>query len=376
MNASPTSLTIRDHFSSIKDPRVDRHKRHQLIDIFTIAICAIVSGSDNWVSVAEFGRAKIDWLRKFLELPNGIPSHDVFSDVFARICPNQFKECFLKWVQSVFEITEGQVIPIDGKTLRRSHDRSEGKAAIHVVSAWASANKIVLGQVKTAEKSNEITAIPELLRLLDIKGCIVTIDAMGCQTAIAAQIREQGGDYVLALKGNQSNLHEDIKSFFEDPALEKDDHFKINVEKATDKGHGRIEIRQCRCTSDISWLHDKDRWLGLKSICEVVSERTIDSEKSIEARYFIGSIDADAKLWANAVRSHWGIENELHWRLDVVFREDTSRVRKEHGPENLAVLRHMATNIISRDKATKGSYNTKRYRAALSDEYRLKLLTS
>jgi predicted transposase YbfD/YdcC len=276
-------------------------------------------------------------------------------------------------VQSVFEITGGQVIPIDGKTLRRSHDRSGGKTAIHMVSAWASANKIVLGQVKTEEKSNEITAIPELLRLLEIKGCIVTIDAMGCQTEIAAQIIRQGGDYVLALKGNQSTLHEDVKSFFEDAALEADPDIPLQREQTTDGDHGRVEIRRYRCSSDISWLDEKGRWECLRSICEVVSERHVGDDISREARYFIGSIPADPPLWAHAVRAHWGIENELHWRLDVVFREDDSRVRKGHGPENLAVLRHIASNLLSRDP-NKGSFKTKRYRAALSDEYRLKLL--
>ena len=373
MSASAPCATIRECFAPMKEPRLERNKKHLLIDILTIAICAVISGADDWVAVAEFGHSKMDWLRKYLELPNGIPSHDTFGEVFSRLCPRQFKECFLKWVQSVFEITGGQVIPIDGKTLRRSQDRSGGKTAIHMVSAWASANKIVLGQVKTEEKSNEITAIPELLRLLEIKGCIVTIDAMGCQTEIAAQIIRQGGDYVLALKGNQSTLHEDVKSFFEDAALEADPDISWQREQTTDGDHGRVEIRWYRCTSDISWLDEKGRWEGLRSICEVVSERHVGDDIRREARYFIGSIPADPKLWAHAVRAHWGIENELHWRLDVVFREDDSRVRKGHGPENLAVLRHIASNLLSRDP-NKGSFKTKRYRAALSDEYRLKLL--
>ena len=375
MSAQSPCDTIRECFSPIKEPRIDRNKKHLLIDILTIAICAVVSGADDWVAVAEFGRSKIDWLKMYLELPNGIPSHDTFSDVFSRICPKQFKECFLKWVQAVFEITDGQVIPIDGKTLRRSHDRSGGKAAIHMVSAWASTNKIVLGQVKTEEKSNEITAIPELLRLLEIKGCIVTIDAMGCQTEIAAQIIEQGGDYVLALKGNQSTLHEDVKSFFQDPKLHEDQDIPIHQEETTDGDHGRIEIRRYRCTSEIPWLDEKGRWKGLRSICEVESERHLADDVTCECRYFIASIPPDPKLWAHAVRGHWGIENELHWRLDVAFREDDCRVRKGHGPENFAVLRHIAVNLISREKSTKGSFKAKRYRAALSDQYRLKVLT-
>jgi len=352
---------------------MDRNKKHLLIDILTIAICAVVSGADDWVAVAEFGRSKAAWLEQYLALPNGIPSHDTFGDVFARICPKQFQACFLNWVQEVFELTGGQVIPIDGKTLRRSHDRSRGKAAIHVVSAWASANKIVLGQVKTEEKSNEITAIPELLRLLEIKGCLVTIDAMGCQTEIAAQIIDQGGDYILALKGNQGTLYEDVKSFFQDPKLQEDREMALYEEQTVDGDHGRIETRRYRCTSDIPWLDELGRWKGLQSICEVTSERQVADEVSSERRYFIASIPADPKRWTYGVRCHWGIENELHWRLDVTFREDDCRVRTGHGPENFAMLRHIAMNLISRE-TSKGSFKAKRYRAALSDDYRLKVL--
>jgi len=373
MNATPPCDTIRSCFSPIEDPRMDRNKKHLLIDILTIAICAVVSGADDWVAVAEFGRSKAAWLKQYLALPNGIPSHDTFGDVFARICPNQFKECFLHWVQEVFELTEGQVIAIDGKTLRRSYDRSDAKAAIHMVSAWAAANKIVLGQVKTEEKSNEITAIPELLRLLEINGCLITIDAMGCQTDIAAQIIDQGGDYILALKGNQGTLHEDVKSFFQDPKLHEDQDIALYEEQTVDGDHGRIEIRRYRCTADIPWLDELGRWEGLRSICEVASERHVADDVSSERRYFIASIPADPKRWTHGVRCHWGIENELHWRLDVTFREDDCRVRKGPGPDNFALLRHIAMNLISRE-TSKGSFKAKRYRAALSDEYRLKVL--
>lgn len=366
--------TICECFSPVDDPRIERNKKHLLLDIIAIAICAVVSGADDWVAVAEFGQNKIDWLRQFLALPHGIPSHDTFGKVFARICPNQFSQCFLDWVQQVFEVTDGQIIPIDGKTLRRSHDRSGGKAAIHMVSAWAAANQIVLGQVKTEEKSNEITAIPQLLRLLDIKGCIVTIDAMGCQTEIAAQIIDQQGDYVLALKGNQSSVHDAVIAFFQDPRLEQDPDFTLHHHQSTDGGHGRVEIRRYRCCSDIDWLDETGRWKDLQSICEVTSERHVGNEISQEIRYFIGSIKPDPKLWARAVRDHWGIENKLHWRLDVAFREDDSRVRKGHGPENFAVLRHLALNLITQETSTKASIKSKRYRAALSDEYRLKVL--
>jgi predicted transposase YbfD/YdcC len=361
----------------LKDPRIERNKRHTLIDILCVAICALVSGADNFTEIEEFGKAKIAWLREFLELPNGIPSHDTFGNVFARLCPTQFKECFLTWVRAVFEVTQGQVIAIDGKRLRRSHDRSRGKAAIHMVSAWACANRLVLGQVKTDEKSNEITAIPELLRILELKGCIVTIDAMGTQTAVADQIIAQEGDYVLALKGNQSSLHDEVKAFFADPELARDSDLTVHSHETTDGGeHGRVEIRRYRCTSDISWLDENGRWRGLQSICAVESERHIGDEIHREVRHFIGSIPADPKLWADTVRAHWAIENTLHWRLDVAFREDESRVRKGHADENLAILRHVALNLLTQEKSNKRGTQTKRRRAGWDDAYRLKVLTS
>lgn len=375
MDEPRPTRTLAECFRPLKDPRIERNKRHNLIDILSVAICALVSGADNFSEIEEFGKAKIPWLREFLELPNGIPSHDTFGNVFARLCPAQFKECFLTWVRAVFEVTQGQVIAIDGKQLRRSHDRSRGKAAIHMVSAWACANRLVLGQVKTAEKSNEITAIPELLRILELKGCIVTIDAMGTQTAIADQIIEQEGNYVLALKGNQSSLHDEVKAFFVDPELARDSDITVHSHATTDGGeHGRVEIRRYRCTSDISWLDEKRRWRGLQSICAVESERHSGDEIHREVRHFIGSIPADPKLWADAVRAHWGIENTLHWRLDVVFREDGSRVRKGHADENLAELRHIALNLLTHEKSNKRGTQTKRRRAGWDDAYRLKVL--
>ncbi len=366
--------SLSDCFGGLDDPRIERHKRHQLIDIVTIAICAISSGADNWVEIEEFGEAKIEWFRQFIELPNAIPSHDTFGNVFARLCPEQFKQCFLTWVRSVFEVTQGQLVAIDGKRLRRSHDQGRGKAAIHMVSAWACANRLVLGQVKTDEKSNEITAIPKLLRLLELKGCIVTIDAMGCQTAIAEQIIDQGGNYVLALKGNQSTLHDEVQALFADPQLPEDPDITVHTHETTDGGHGRVDIRRYRCTSDLAWLDPRGRWKGLLSVCAVESERHIGEEMSREVRHFIASIPADPKLWADATRGHWGIENKLHWRLDVAFREDESRVRKGHADENLAVLRHMALNLLTQEKSNKRGTQTKRRRAGWDDKYRLKVL--
>lgn len=359
---TPYPSTIQRCFGPLTDPRIERNKKHNLLDILVIAICAVVSGADNFVEIEEFGEAKFAWFQTFLVLPNGIPSHDTFADVFARLCPKQFKECFLTWVRSVFEATQGQVIAIDGKRVRRSHDHSRGKAAIHMVSAWACASRLVLGQVKTDEKSNEITAIPELLRLLALKGCIVTIDAMGTQTAIADQIISQEGDYVLALKGNQSSLHDEVRTFFADPELARDPDFTINTLQTTDGGeHGRVEIRTYRCTSNLAWLEDKGRWKGLQSICAVESERHIGDEITRELRYFIGSIPADAELWAHAVRAHWAIENSLHWRLDVAFREDESRVRAGHADDNLAVLRYLALNLLTHEKSKRhGTHATRR----------------
>lgn len=372
-----TPLSSLSHcFAALDDPRIERHKRHQLLDIVTIAICAIISGADTWVEIEEFGNAKLEWFRQFMELPNAIPSHDTFGNVFARLCPKQFQQCFLTWVRAVFEVTQGQLIAVDGKRVRRSHDRGRGKAAIHMVSAWACANRLVLGQMKTDEKSNEITAIPELLRLLELQGCIVTIDAMGCQTAIAEQIVAQGGDYVLALKGNQSCLHDDVQSFFADPQLPHDADITVSTHETTDGDHGRVEIRRYRCTSELAWLDETGRWAGLHSVCAVESERHIGDEVSREVGHFIGSIPADPKLWAAAARGHWGIENELHWKLDVAFREDESRIRKGHADQNFAVLRHMALNLLTQEKSLKRGTQTKRRRAGWDDKYRLKVLTS
>lgn len=362
-------------FGSMQDPRMERNKRHQLTDILVIAICAVISGADNWVEIEEFGNAKIDWLRRFLLLPNAIPSHDTFGNVFARLCPQQFQECFLTWVRSVFEVTQGQIISIDGKRVRRSHDRSRGKAAIHMVSAWARDNRLVLGQIKTDDKSNEITAIPELLRMLDLRGCIVTIDAMGCQTAIASQIIDQAGDYVLALKGNQSCLHDEVRAFFADPAIARDADIPVHTLETTDGGeHGRVDVRRYRCIDELDWLDPTNRWRGLASICAVESERHIGNEITKEVRHFIGSIPADPKLWADASRGHWGVENNLHWRLDVAFREDDSRVRKGHAAENFAVLRHIGLNLLTQETSIKRGTQTKRRRAGWDDAYRLKVL--
>ncbi len=367
--------SIGEHFAALPDPRVDRTKRHSLHDVLVIAICGVICGADDWVSIEQFGNDKKEWFRSFLSLPNGIPSHDTFGRIFAALNPKAFAECFTSWVSSLAELTDGEVVAIDGKTLRRSFDRASGKAAIHMVSAWATKNRMVLGQVKTDEKSNEITAIPRLLENLEIKGCIVTIDAMGCQKEIARKITAQKADYVFGLKGNQGVLHADVAAYFEE-ALKHDFENTIHdffEEKG--RGHGRTERRRIWCTNDLDWFAKRDHWQGLESIAMIESERTVGDKVSTERRYYISSLPGDnAKQVARAIRKHWGVENDLHWSLDVAFREDENRVRKDNGPENLAMLRHIAINLLKNEKTAKVGVKNKRLKAGWSEEYLLRVL--
>lgn len=365
---------IIEHFSSLTDPRILLKTRHKLIDIIVITLCAVLAGADEWTEIAEFGRIKEKWFRTFLELPFGIPSHDTFGRVFSMIRPEQFEKCFLDWVRAAFQTIAPQVIAIDGKTLRHSYDRSSNKAAIHMVSAWATENRLVLGQVKTEEKSNEITAIPELLRVLALKGCIVTIDAMGCQREIVKQIVEQGADYVISLKGNQGILHKEVELLLQSA---KENGFKDlshDTCETTDGEHGRIEIRRFTTTGEVDWFEDKSKWEKLTSFGMVESERQIGDKTTRDTRYYISSLPSDAKTFAQASRGHWGIENGLHWSLDIAFREDESRIRIGHAATNLGIIRHFALNLIKQDKSRKVGVKASRKRAGWDETYLHRLL--
>lgn len=363
-----TEKTFDSFFENIKDPR-HHNKRHKLLDIIFIAICAVVSGADTYEQIENFGKQRKRWLSKKLELPHGIPSHDTFGRIFEKIIPNEFQSSFMHWIESVAQLTKGQVIAIDGKTLRRSHDKTNDKKAIHMVSAWASENQVILGQLKTDEKSNEITAIPNLLKLLDISGCIITIDAMGTQKKIANTIIGKDADYILALKENQKTLCQDVSLFFEKMEEMKKQGFSFDEATDVDGGHGRIETRRTVVTSDIDWLQDRDNWANLKSIGMVESCREIDGESSHERRYYISSLGCSADTFGRAVRNHWGVENCVHWVLDIAFREDESRVRKGHSPENFAAIRHIALNLLRNNKTFKGSVKSKRLNAAMNVKY-------
>ncbi len=371
--------SIEAHFSGLEDPRIERQKLHKLLDIIVIAICGVICGADNWVDIEMFGNKKVDWLRQFLELPNGIPSHDTFGRVFGLLDALQFQDCFMEWVRAVNQITNGQVIAVDGKKLCGSLDNYLGKGAIYMVNAWASANQVALGQRQVNEKSNEITAIPELLAMLEIAGCIITIDAIGCQTEIAHQIVAAKADYVLAVKENQPHLSQDLTYLFE-LYLKADDpmFYFSDYQKTVDKDHGRIEIRQCwtlPAQAYLSSVRRLDEWENIRSLVMILSERRIGEQTTIQARYFISSLEPKASQVLAAVRSHWGVENQLHWILDVVFDEDHSRIRKDHAPQNFAVIRQIALNLLKQEKTAKGGIQAKRLQAAWDTDYLLKIIS-
>lgn len=365
------------HFKALEDPRIDRTKRYPLIEIIFLIISATISGCEGWKSIRDFGVLKLDWLKQYLPYENGVPVDDTIARLMRKLNTKQFANCFTDWIQAVTKATNGDIIAIDGKTLRGSFNSSDGKSAIHMVSAWSSVNGVVLGQEKTAEKSNEITAIPELLNSLAIKGCIVTIDAMGCQKNIAEQIVRQKGDYLLALKGNQGNLHEEVTSFL---TLAKSANFK-NVAhdfyEEIDAGHGRIEIRRAYVVDFKKYrkhMPEGIKWKKLTSVVMVETSRDGRDFKTFDTRFYISSCEPSAKPLLNASRKHWGIENSLHWTLDVTFREDESRIRKEAAPENYAIFRHIALNIIRRNTSIDASIKRKRHMAALNDDVRATLI--
>jgi len=367
--------TIATHFGDLVDERNNQGKRHLLLDVITIAICTIIAGGEGWTDMELFGQTKEAWFRSFLSLPHGIPSDDTFRRVFERIDPKKFQERFMNWVKVVEQLTGGQVIAIDGKTVKGT--RSSTQKALHILSAWASENKVVLGQLKTDEKSNEITAIPQLLDLLSISGCIVTIDAMGCQTEIAQKVIDEDGDYLLAVKKNQEHLYEDIEWLFKFATDMNYAEEGFDQAKTVDKGHGRLEVRQCWAINDPEWLayiRDRNRWPQLRGVVKVATKRDCDKRHKPEVRYYITSCAAPAERILAATRAHWGIENEVHWVLDVVFNEDGTCIQDVNSSQNLVVLRHIALNLLRQEKSSKLSLRAKRLKASWDEAYLRRIL--
>lgn len=401
-------LSLQEHFSNLPDPRHGPAQRHNLLDIMTIAICAVICGAETFVDMENFGKAKEAWLRQRLELVNGIPSHDTFNRVFALLSPEAFRTCFVNWMRAIrghlsdplvqeklkeqcgetmVASATKEVIALDGKTLRHSFDTATGQGCAHIVSAWSSEDNLTLGQIKVDEKSNEITAIPALLQLLDIAGCIVTIDAMGTQKDIARQIVEQQGDYVLCLKGNQPIMQQSVERFFTEEQANEFKGQSFEHRETLEKGHGRMERRRywwvnLHETTDhaVRWLDPKEEWAGLSSIGMVRREREINGEVHTETQYYISSLSEarcsdPAGAFSTSVRTHWGIENSVHWLLDVTFHEDDCRVRKNHAPENFAILRHIALNLLKQEKTGKGGIKARRLRTGWDEKYLARVLT-
>jgi predicted transposase YbfD/YdcC len=363
-------ITIADHFGKMEDPRVGWSIQHKLIDIITIAICAVICGADTWVDIETYGLAKLEWFKQFLELPNGIPSHDTFARVFARLNPEQFQQSFLSWIKSISNVTQGEVIAIDGKTLRHSYDRSQSQGAISMVSAWATNNRLVLGQVKVDKKSNEIKAIPELIKVLSLRGCIVTIDAIGCQKEIVKLIAQQEADYIITLKKNQGSLYKRVEALFSEALRSKYQGFIHSIERTSEESHSREETRYCVMLSNVqNQIDPEGKWQNLHSIGRADVMRTVKGKTKIETRYFISSLPNNAKLLAGSIRQHWGIENSLHWVLDVAFREDDSRIRKDNAPQNFAILRHIAHSLLQQNKSVKTGIKNKRLKAGWDNGY-------
>jgi predicted transposase YbfD/YdcC len=377
------SLNLIEHFKDLADPRVNRTRDHDLIDVLVIAICCLLCGGEGFNDMEDFGLAKLDWFKTFLRLRNGIPSHDTFNRVLAALDPQAFLECFLRWTQSLRQAVPREIVALDGKALRHALDK--GQSPKYVVSAWAESNSLVLGQWKVEEKSNEITAVPELLRVLELAGCIVTLDAMGCQKKIAREIIEADADYVLALKGNQETVHQEVKSFLDDALAEKK---KKRPEGAVappaataleewgtvEKDHGRLETRRYYQSDQLAWFADQAKWEGLASVGMVEATRELNGQTSVERRYYLSSLKLDVQTFARAARGHWGVENKVHWVMDVCFREDQSRARAGYAAENLATLRRLALNLLKKEKTKKRGIRGKQLNAGWDHQYLLKLL--
>ena len=376
--ATTPAVSLQYHFAGLIDPRGERSRRHELLDIVGIALCAVIAGAESWPAVEAYGRAKQDWLARHFRLPNGIPSHDTFRRVFCLLDPQAFQRSFADWIAALAECGVGsrRAIPIDGKTVRRSGRRRRGLAPLHLVSAWSGANHVSLGQVAVDDKSNEITAIPRLLELLDLKGALVTIDAMGCQKEIAAKVVAGGGDYILAVKDNQPHLHQDIDDSFM-AAMETDfAGLEWSVARTEETNRGRQEVRECHVITRPAGLRDAGLWKGLTSICMLMCRRLVEGVESIEFRYFIGSFVGTAEEYLDAIRGHWGIENSLHWVLDVVFREDEGRHNAGNSCENMALLRKLAISLMKQEVTSDASLKTKRLRCGWDDGYLAKVLAA
>jgi predicted transposase YbfD/YdcC len=377
--AIPVNASIVEHFRTLEDPRIERTKKHLLLDILVIALCTLLTGGEGFQDMELFGKSKQAWLQTFLAIPHGIPSHDTFGRVFARLDPERFQECFLAWTRAVAQLTQGALVSLDGKTVKASFDRATAASPLHMLSAWCSERGgLVIGQIKTDTKSNEITAIPELLHLLAIKGCIVTIDAMGCQTAIADQILDQGGDYLLTLKGNHRKAYTAVKQHFHQHiehhlAWRSDENFF----DAFDDSHGRTVRRRVWTITDLTALPELAKWPGLQSVIAVETIRMAHQHAPVTSdyRFYISSLVRSADAFVTMIRQHWDIENKLHWSLDVTFNEDRCRIRKEHAPENVAAVRHIALNLLRQEHTRHISLRQKRLLCSLDEHYLLTVLS-
>jgi predicted transposase YbfD/YdcC len=376
-------ISLIEHFKNLADPRVNRTKDHDLIDVLIIAICTLLCAGESFNDMEDFGKAKQDWFKTFLSLRNGIPSHDTFNRVFAALDPKQFLDCFLAWTQSVRQAVGQEIVALDGKALRRALNQDQ--SVKYIVSAWAEGNGLVLGQLKVADKSNEITAVPQLLRVLELSGCIVTIDAMGCQKKIAKEIIEADADYVLALKGNQETVHEEVKTFLDATLAEKQGPrlpgaklssaaAHLATMETVEKDHGRLETRRYFQSVELDWFADQSKWEGLQSVGMVEAIREVQGKTTVERRYYLSSLPLGVETFARAVRGHWGVENKLHWSLDVCFGEDQSRARSGYAAENLATLRRLALNLLKREKTKKRGLRGKMLNASWNHPYLLRLL--